>query len=64
MDVNLSDSQDLLSAAVAVEVMFTENDAPLPIAAIFTKKERSKQERGIVNKQWLVVPQVIQCKSA
>ena len=51
MDVNLSDSQDLLSAAVAVEVMFTENDAPLPIAAIFTKKERSKQERGIVNKQ-------------
>lgn len=41
MDDDLSDINDLLCAAVAVEVMFTENDAISPPAAICqTKKQR------------------------
>ncbi len=40
MDINIADSPDLLSATVDVEVMFTENDTPRPIAAVFRKKKQ------------------------
>lgn len=39
MNVNLADTDDLLSAAVAVEVVFTEDHTPRPTAAIFTLKQ-------------------------
>lgn len=39
MDVNLADTDDLLHAAVAVEVMFTKDHTPRPTAAIFTLKQ-------------------------
>lgn len=49
MDVNPADRHDLLSATVAVEVMFTENNTPLPIAVIFFFLKR--EANSIVNKQ-------------
>lgn len=45
MNVNLADTDDLLPAAVAVEVVFTEDHTPRPTAAIFTSKQHD-----IVNK--------------
>lgn len=41
MDVNAVDLNDLLPAAGVVEVMFTKNDTPHPIAAIIIKKKKS-----------------------
>lgn len=57
MDVNTVDLNDLLPAAGAVEVMFTKNDTPHPIAAILKKK------RIDIHNQGLDVAQITHCKS-
>ena len=42
MDVFLADGDDLLPAAVAVEVMFAENDTKPHVSAIFQKRDKEK----------------------
>ena len=55
MDDNLFDSDDLLCAGIAVEVMFTENDAISHPAAMC---QRKKQRENIM--WWTIKDQMLQ----
>lgn len=50
MDINGTDSYDLLSATVAVEVMFTKNDTKGPGAAMFQKHPKTNTTLLAINK--------------